>query len=246
MFMNEAFDNSVGTQKSDMGMFKKFTLNLTTVALPNLIAYDLVIVSPMSSISGYITYIEYVTGSNKGAAKQGDVLNSPFGLGAVDKDYTSATILTEAKVAVPSSGDYTATLNWRPVVAGTVDLISDAVELVDHEGELFAKADTTFTTAVGTVAYDTGVIVVDSGTLTATKAVSVNYAYDNVVVPQNDIPLVNAQMKSIALIAKARRIAVYYSQIAAFQAKTDYGFDLGDQLAEKAVGQLSYRQLLVA
>ena len=30
------------------------------------------------------------------------------------------------------------------------------------------------------------------------------------------------------------------SQIAAYQAKTDYGFDLGDQLAEKAVGQLSY------
>jgi hypothetical protein len=47
-------------------------------------------------------------------------------------------------------------------------------------------------------------------------------------------------MKSIPLLAKARRIAVYYSQIAAFQAKTDYGFDLGDQLAEKAVGQLSY------
>lgn len=30
------------------------------------------------------------------------------------------------------------------------------------------------------------------------------------------------------------------SQMAAFQAKQDYGFDLGDQLAEKAVGQLSY------
>lgn len=26
----------------------------------------------------------------------------------------------------------------------------------------------------------------------------------------------------------------------AFQAKTDYGFDLGEQLASKAVGQLSY------
>ena len=47
-------------------------------------------------------------------------------------------------------------------------------------------------------------------------------------------------MKSIPLIAKARRIAIYYSQIAAFQAKTDYGLDLGDQLAEKAVGQLQY------
>ncbi len=32
----------------------------------------------------------------------------------------------------------------------------------------------------------------------------------------------------------------YYSQIAAFQAKTDYGFDLGDSLAEQAVGELQY------
>lgn len=45
-FMNEAFDASQGTQRSDMGMFKKFALNLTTVAVPNLIAHDLVIVHP--------------------------------------------------------------------------------------------------------------------------------------------------------------------------------------------------------
>ena len=31
-----------------------------------------------------------------------------------------------------------------------------------------------------------------------------------------------------------------------FQAKTDYGFDLGDQLAEKSVGQLSYKINFVA
>lgn len=45
-FLNEAFDSSIGTQRSDMGLFKKFCLNLTTVALPNLIANDLVIVHP--------------------------------------------------------------------------------------------------------------------------------------------------------------------------------------------------------
>ena len=55
-FMNEAFDSSTGTQRSDMGLFKRFCLNLTTVALPNLISHELVIVSPMSSMSGYITY----------------------------------------------------------------------------------------------------------------------------------------------------------------------------------------------
>lgn len=55
-FLNEAFDNSVGTQRSDLGLWKKFCLNLTTVALPNLIANELVIVSPMSSMSGYVAY----------------------------------------------------------------------------------------------------------------------------------------------------------------------------------------------
>lgn len=33
-FLNEAFNSAVGTQRSDMGLFKKFCLNLTTVALP--------------------------------------------------------------------------------------------------------------------------------------------------------------------------------------------------------------------
>lgn len=34
-FLNEAFENSVGTNRSDLGLFKKFALNLTNVALNN-------------------------------------------------------------------------------------------------------------------------------------------------------------------------------------------------------------------
>ena len=32
-FLNESFENSVGTQRADMGAFRKFALNLTTVAV---------------------------------------------------------------------------------------------------------------------------------------------------------------------------------------------------------------------
>ena len=39
-FINEAFDNSVGTQRADLGAWKKFTLNLVNVALPDLIDFD--------------------------------------------------------------------------------------------------------------------------------------------------------------------------------------------------------------
>ena len=207
-FMNEAFDQSVGTQRADMGMFKKFAMNLTTVALPNLIAHDLVIVHPMSSMSGYITYIEYQYASNKGQTKQGDLISNPFGFGNVDADFTGSRVVENVE-----GGEIV--FAWKPQ-AGTVKFLaeggSEYVEL---------KAD-------------------EAGKYTAPAAGKVAYVYDNVVVPQNDLPMIKAEMKSIALVAKARRIAVYYSQIAAYQAKTDYGVDLGDQLAEKAVGELSY------
>ena len=45
-FLTEAFNSSVGTQRADMGEFRKFALNLVTVALPTLIAPELVMVYP--------------------------------------------------------------------------------------------------------------------------------------------------------------------------------------------------------
>lgn len=220
-FITEAFDNSIGTQRSDLGAWKKFALNLTTVALPNLIAFDLVIVQPMTSFSGYITYVQYTAGSNKGNTKQGDVLNDPFRLGKVDKDYTSDTVV-ESFV-----GDGTKTafkVMWGPIVTTSVKvLVNGAEKVVGTDYTVAEDGTVTFTTAPA-----------------ADDQIRIGYVYDNIVIPQNDLPIVNAEIKSIALVAKARRVAVYYSQIAAYQAKTDYGFDLGDQLAEKAVGQLAY------
>lgn len=180
-------------------------MNLTTVALPNLIAHDLVIVHPLSSMSGYITYIEYSYGSNKGATKQGDLISNPFGFGSVDADFTGT------KVVETIAAGQTA-LAWGPVV-------KDSIEKFNTSNNQWEKQNDSYTPSEGD---------------------KVRYAYDNVVIPQNDLPMIKAEMKSIALVAKARRIAVYYSQIAAYQAKTDYGVDLGDQLAEKAVGELSY------
>lgn len=204
-------------------------MNLTTVALPNLIAHDLVIVHPMSSMSGFITYIEYQYASNKGATAIGNPIANPFGLYTergddgtgrnVDADFTASRV-------VETLGE-DLKLAWTPVAA-VVKV--DGVELTDDEkASIVVAKDGTITAAEGK-------------TLPASikAGAKVAYIYDNVVVPQNNLPMVKAEMKSISLVAKARRIAIYYSQIAAYQAKTDYGVDLGDQLAEKAVGELSY------
>lgn len=223
-FLNEAFSSADATQRSAMGDYKKFCLNLTNVALPNLIAPELVITHPMTSMTGYVAYIEYTTGGKqKGETAPNTVLNNPFRLGDAQADYTSSAVVESVETF--TSG--TTKLAWLPVA-------------VKADG----KPDVRFLDADGAELNVTGdVQVAADGTVTATVSGTVKkiaYRYDNVVIPQNDLPVLKAEMKSIPLLAKARRIAVYYSQIAAFQAKTDYGFDLGDQLAEKAVGELQY------
>lgn len=157
----------------------------------------------MSSMSGYVNYIKYTAGSNKGETKQGDVFNSPFGLGKVDANYTSAKV-------VETIAEGQTELAWGPVVEGSIEKFADG-KWTAVEGAYEPKAGD-----------------------------KIRYEYNNVQIPQNDLPIVNASIEAIPLQARSRRIAIYYSQMAAFQAKQDYGFDLGDQLAEKAVGQLSY------
>lgn len=163
----------------------------------------------MSSMSGYVPYIEYQYATNKGQTKQGDLISNPFGFGKVDADYTGSRVVEN----VDAAGEIV--FAWKPQV-GSVRFLKDG------------ETEYTELTADG------------SGKYQAPAKGKVAYVYDNVVIPQNDLPMIKAEMKNIALVAKARRIAIYYSQIAAFQAKTDYGFDLGDQLAEKACGELCY------
>ena len=185
-------------------MFKKFTLNLTTVAVPNLIAFDLVIVYPMSSISGYINYIQYVAGSNKGQTSQGDVFNNPFRLGKVDPNYTSSHVVENLVAGADN------TLAWTPVVKGAFK---------DADGNVLGDVKVGSTYLFYNPA--NGKLYEDAAYATPFTAVGgekAAYIYDNVVIPQNDLPILNAEMKSIGLVAKARRIAIYYSQIAAFQA----------------------------
>ena len=231
-FLNEAFNNSVGTQRADLGAFKRFCLNLVNVALPNLIAFDLVMVQPMSSFAGNIAYVKYVAGSRKGGIEQGHLFNDPFRLGEYDKDYTADRVVE----TVTTDGEGKATLAWAPIVNNPE--ASSAFPSGNPVGapEVVGAA---YTVEVNDA--KTGAITVkNGGSPVASTQVKIKYLYDNVIIPQNDLPILNAEMANIPLTAKTRRIAVYYSQIAAYQAKQDYGFDLGDQLAQQAVGQLNY------
>ena len=235
-FLSEAFENSTGTQRADMGLFRKFCLNLTNLAVPTLITPDLVMVHPMTSMSGYVAYLKITAGTNKGETEQGELINSPFQLGKVDRDYTSAAVAEKATAFSETIGSATVVFlqtAWFPVYNG--DDAKSKLQVLD------ATTGTAVTVVIDEANsnFTTGKIAFTSGVTSGTEY-RVKYVYNNVIIPQNDLPIVNAEMDSIPLIAKARRVAIYYSNLAAFQAKTDYGYDLGETLATQAVARLNY------
>lgn len=177
----------------------------------------------MSSYSGYINYVEYVAGIDKGDVKQGELFNSPFGLGEADKKidekYTSARV-------VETAAGTELELAWTPVVKKAFKTITVAGKEVEFDDRKQYSNE-----ELATVAYKDVKIMKAAGgdavyaNVTGDKKVTglaegdrVAYVYNNEVIPQEKLPTVKAVMKTMPLVAKARRIAIYFSQFAAFQA----------------------------
>lgn len=219
----------------------------------------------MSSMSGYITYLKYTLGSNKGASNQGDVYNTPFSLAQMrngervpfDADYTSAKVVDTG--TTPTDGKIH--MHWNPVIPKTVKLTTykadgtvDKVYLdVNGDGQFYDVTNSSVSTKVSACGntYNVDVIVTPAVTtpaaglsvvygkgstsrtdgtpeacfgtstapnrgldvavvtgLAADTKYELSYVYNNIYIPQNDLPLLNVEMDSIPLIAKARRIAI--------------------------------------
>ena len=227
-WMTESMNTSMvaGGARTDLGDWKKFCLNLTNIAVPSLIANDLVIVHPMTSYSGSIAYLKYVAASDKNGMED-RTLNSVFAHGEMD----DARMYYASPVVVETITE-----------AGKTELTAVEGGFVVRDGN---KADGTasdkavkYTYKVnGEYTNDVNKLV--EGAKVAYKAAEGNdWQMDHV--PATKIPSIAPKMERIALVAEPRRIAVKYDQITAFQAKTDYGFSLDKQIAEQACGELAY------
>ena len=217
-FINSRLEESVATSHADLGAWKKFCLNLTNIAVPSLIANDLVIVHPMTSISGSVAYLEYVATSDKNGMS-GKVLNGAFGLGQMDENRVAYT----SQIIVESVGS-----------DPTLKAIEGGIK---HDVDGAIVAHTFKFTKAGSEPLFTDTFSEGSG---YEKVAYVSKEFQMEQVPAQDIPSIGPKMRRIPLVAEPRRIAVKYDQITAFEAKTDYGFSLDKQIAEQACGELAY------
>ena len=216
-WITESLNSSIGaTNRGDLGAWKKFCLNLTNIAVPSLIANDLVIVHPMTSYSGSVAYLEYVSLTDKGGVSKGDMFNSVFGHG----EMTEARQNFTSQIVVESGA--TATLE------------------AEENGLSYTEGTTVKFATYKSVMADGSAVYGDAPEADAVKIAYVSKQFQMNHVPATEIPAIGPRMKHIPLVAEPRRIAVRYDQITAFQAKTDYGFSLDKQIAEQACGELAY------
>ena len=222
-WITESLNSDIaGTTRGDLGAWKKFCLNLTNIAVPSLIANDLVIVHPMTSYSGSVAYLKYVALDEKKIGEGNTELNSVFGLGNMDSRRMS----------------YASQIVVETITEGQSALSFTAAE-IDTEGFKYFDDEAK---EAKTAAYKVNGVYADAYTAFE-KGDKVAYKvkdYQMETTPATKIPSIGPKMERIALVAEPRRIAVKYDQITAFQAKTDYGFSLDKQIAEQACGELAY------
>ena len=224
-FLTEQYAPTSGTQMNNVGPYKKFALDITTVAMPNLIAHDLVLVKPLPSFTGVVFYYKFVAGVTKGGVEEGRTLNDPWALGAMDEariNYTSPVIIDSF---VGDGSTKVFTLTWKH------NLI-DEKPVVTVAGAEIPEAQITFDAVNGTVTL--------ASAPAASAAVKVAYKYDMVTVPQVVIPTIKVVSDSISLTAKPRRVKIFFSQFASFMAKQEAGFNLEEALKSQAVSELEY------
>lgn len=199
-WITEALEGSFtdATRRSDLGAWKKFCLNLTNIAVPSLIANDLVIVHPMTSYSGSVAYLKYVSKTDKGGIKKGDEFNSVFRLGDPNLDKEARQNFTSQIVVEPVGSG----LAFEAEENGLVYEDNNAIKYATYKSIL----------ADGSFVYG------DEIAADAVKVAYVAKQFQMNYVPSMDIPTLGPVMEHIALVAEPRRIAVKYDQISAFQA----------------------------
>ena len=154
----------------------------------------------MTSYSGSVAYLEYVSKTDKGDVKKDDVFNGVFGLGMHSDARTAFT----SQVIVETVGS-----DAKPALtvakSGKFEGGKDA-KVIKKEG--------------GVVEYKTADEIngKTAGLVDGDKVAYFSDEFQMEHVPAKDIPTIGPRMQHIALVAEPRRIAVRYDQITAFQA----------------------------
>ncbi len=223
-----------------VGPYTKFIFPTIRRSWPQLVAYNLVSVQPMTSPIGAIFFWRYRYGTNKGPTVAGTEMIANF-----DKNYSSEDIIGETILdpitSIPPTAPSTKTLDFKPVKPGTIRVFANGnLVAIDQNGTLVAQAGFTLDAADSTIDYRTGDISVEitaapAGTIG--QALTVSYRYDSELNP--NIGQVNIDVQRIPVEAEQHKLKALWSSEAAEDLRALHGGDIEAELVAGIANEIS-------
>lgn len=223
-----------------VGPFTKFIFPTVRRSWPQLVAYNLVSLQPMTSPIGAIFFWRYRHGTTKGPTVAGTEMIANF-----DKRYSSEDVIGETIIGaippIPFAAPVTKTLDFKPVKAGTLRVFAGAsLVAIDQNGGLLAQAGYTLVAANSTIDYRTGAFSIDISAApagTAGQVMTVSYRYDSELNP--NIPQVNIDVQRIPVEAETHKLKALWSSEAAEDLRALHGGDIEAELVAGIANEIS-------
>ena len=220
-----------------VGPYTKFIFPAVRRSWPQLVAYNLVSIQPMTSPIGAVFFWRYRYGTTKGQTVAGTEMIANF-----DKNYSSEDVIGEQPTGFVGDGAtlvFNGTLQFKPVKAITVRLFGDASLLaIDQNGLFVAQPGSNVNGAASTIDYRLGTISI---TFTVAPALGVNltfsYRYDSELNP--NIGQVNIDVQRIPIEAETRKLKSLWSAESAEDLRALHGGDIEAELVAGVANEIS-------
>jgi hypothetical protein len=233
---NQARDLELMTEETRafmVGPYTKFIFPTVRRSWPQLVAYNLVSIQPMTSPVGAVFFWRYRHGTNKGPTVAGTEMIANF-----DKNYSSEDVIGEfIATAAAAVGPFAKTLDFKPVKPGTVRVfLNSALVAIDQNGVLIAVPGGPAIAVGSTIAYNTGAFTITFGGV-QTGDITVSYRFDSELNP--NIGQVNIDVQRIPVEAETRKLKSLWSAEAAEDLRALHGGDIEAELVAGIANEIS-------
>lgn len=216
------------------------SLQVITGVFPSLIAEELFSVQPITQKTAQVYWLEYLRGTQKGNLDQGGLIQGAFRRAGYDQiGYASAEVREESQAALGKSAtSYSCSLDWLPVIPGTVELVVGSNTYKDNgKGDLISVSGNA---KAGTIDYASGAVSLTTlPTLTEDADVHVNYEYNNENAPAR-VPELDVHLQDTTITARSHKLKAIYSLDAAYDIQQSQGIILEDELLRAAGNELRH------
>ena len=197
------------TRTLQVGSFEKFVFPVLRAVMANLVAADLVTVSPLDAPTGLVFYFDVIYGSNKGNIARGqkmyDVRTGP----STNYHYTDE-IVEEEPIGTgdAATAQFTGNIGYTPARPSTVIITDGAQQATDDGngnlvGDVAAGGNNTISYATG--AYD----VTFAANVGNGDAVTATYEYNSEA--NEGTPEIDLQLTSAPVTARTQKLRARWS-----------------------------------